>query len=50
MASSTKQTSNVRRAKMTKRGQERKRASRGKGTTPKFPIHPDQGSKESGQS
>ena len=41
MASSTKQTQNVRRAKMTKRGQSRKRPWRNKGTTPKFPIHPD---------
>ncbi len=41
MASDTKHTENVRRAKRTKKGQTRKRALRNLGSTPKFPIHQD---------
>lgn len=43
MASPTKQTRTIRRNKKVKRGQDRKRVYRNKGTTPKFPIHPEQG-------
>ncbi len=40
MASLTKQTKKVRRNKKKKAGAKRKKQLETKGTTPKFPIHP----------
>jgi hypothetical protein len=39
MASPTRKTELVRKAKATKQGQRRKKALRNKGTTPKFAVH-----------
>lgn len=41
MASSTQQTDRKREMKLKKAGAKRKKALAKKGTTPKFPIHPD---------
>jgi len=41
MGSQTKTTEGRRRNKRAKIGQGRKRVLRGKGTTPKFPVHKD---------
>jgi len=42
MASNTKKTKIKRKKKVTKQGKERKRIANNKGTTPKFPIHPEE--------
>ena len=41
MVSDTEHTYRVRRRKKTTQGKRRKRALRAKGSTPKFPVHPE---------
>jgi hypothetical protein len=42
MVSLTEQTFRIRRRKKTTAGKRRKRVLRAKGTTPKFPVHPEE--------
>ncbi|HPQ42073.1 MAG TPA: hypothetical protein PLV45_17015 [bacterium] len=46
MASNAQHKKRVRRKKIAKQGKERKRVIRAKGTTPKFPIHPEKPGKK----
>lgn len=46
MASNAQQKKRTRRKKMTRQGKQRKRIVRARGTTPKFPIHPDKPGKK----
>jgi len=41
MVSPTAQTCSIRRRKKTNQGKRRKRALRARGSTPKFPLHPE---------
>jgi len=41
MVSDTEHTYRVRRRKKTTQGKRRKRALRAKGSTPRFPVHPE---------
>lgn len=41
MVSPTQQTYSIRQRKKTKQGKRRKRLLRSRGSTPKFPLHPE---------